>query len=61
MNKTPDNTNHEKIWELIKGAHSALLITVRRDGSLDSRPMGCLQKSFDGIVWFLTFLNSLKT
>lgn len=60
MNKTSENTDYEKIWELIKGAHSALLITVRQDGSLDSRPMGCLQKSFDGVLWFLTFRHSLK-
>ena len=60
MNKTSDNTDHEKIWELIKGAHSALLITVRQDGSLDSRPMGCLQKGFDDTLWFLTFRDSLK-
>jgi len=56
----PRNTDHARIWELIKGSHSALLITVMPDGTLDSRPMGCLQSGFDGVLWFLTFRHSLK-
>jgi general stress protein 26 len=50
----------EAIWALIKQAHSALLVTVSRDGSLDSRPMGCIQGEFDGKIWFFTFVNSAK-
>jgi general stress protein 26 len=60
MNNPSKEAEHEKIWELIKGSHSALLITVKPDGALDSRPMGCLQTNFDGILWFLTFRHSLK-
>jgi general stress protein 26 len=60
MNEPIKNVNHEKIWNLIKGSHSALLITLKPDGSLDSRPMGCLQTDFDGVLWFLTFRHSLK-
>jgi general stress protein 26 len=53
----PDD--RQKIWDLIKDSHSALLVTVGED-SLDSRPMGCLQKKFDDTLWFLTFRHSLK-
>lgn len=63
MDKVRNRTKHtdyEKIWELIRSSHSALLITVQTDGSLASRPMGCLQTSFDGVLWFLTFRHSLK-
>jgi general stress protein 26 len=56
----PRNADHERIWELIKGSHSALLVTVKSDGTLDSRPMGCLQSDFDGVLWFLTFRHSVK-
>jgi general stress protein 26 len=50
----------DKIWSLIKDAHSALLVTIRQDGTLDSRPMGCIQREFDGTIWFLTFADSAK-
>lgn len=60
MNRPIKNADHDKIWNLIKGSHSALLINARPDGTLVSRPMGCLQKEFDGVLWFLTFRHSLK-
>jgi general stress protein 26 len=60
MSNQTKNADHQKIWDLIKSSHSALLVTVSQDGTLDSRPMGCLQTSFDGILWFITFRNSLK-
>ena len=50
----------DKIWSLIKEARSALLVTVTKDGSLDSRPMGCVQRAFDGKLWFLAFASSPK-
>jgi general stress protein 26 len=52
--------NAQKIWNLIKDAHSALLVTVGADGRLDSRPMGCIQTDFDGALWFITFAHSSK-
>ena len=52
--------DRSKIWDLIRHAHSALLVTVGQDGQLDSRPMGCLQTEFDDTLWFLTFRHSLK-
>ncbi len=60
MQTSSDDDDRRKIWELIKDAHSALLVSVAADGGLDSRPMGCLQKEFDGTLWFLTFLHSEK-
>jgi general stress protein 26 len=58
--QTSPADDRRKIWELIKGAHSALLVSIAEDGSLDSRPMGCLQSEFDGTLWFLTFRHSGK-
>ena len=52
--------NRNRIWELIKSSHSALLITVKPNGAFDSRPMGRLQSGFDEVLWFLTFCHSLK-
>jgi general stress protein 26 len=52
--------DRQKVWDLIKGAHSALLVTQGRDGWFDSRPMGCLQKEFDDTLWFMTFRHSPK-
>src|SRR4051812_8284271 len=60
MNDISEPDYREKIWSLIKDAHSALLVTVGDDGRLDSRPMGCLQKGFHDTLWFLTFRHSVK-
>src|SRR5205085_12341216 len=57
---TEDDKNAQNIWDLIKDAHSALLVTVGPDGRLDSRPMGCVQTDFEGTIWFLTFADSSK-
>lgn len=54
------NEDYTKIWDLIRQAHSALLVTVGQDGRLDSRPMGCLQAEFDDTLWLLTFRDSSK-
>lgn len=60
MEHTSSQSDRAKVWELIKDAHTALLITVEENGALQARPMGCLQKQFDGTLWFLTFRHSLK-
>src|SRR4051794_12267576 len=52
--------DRKKIWDLIKEAHTALLVTIGQDGRLDSRPMGCLQTDFDETLWFVTFRHSPK-
>lgn len=60
MERTSSQGDRAKVWDLIKDAHTALLVTVGGDGALDARPMGCLQKEFDGILWFFTFRHSSK-
>jgi hypothetical protein len=44
-----EQLDHQKIWNLIKDEHTAVLVTISPDGSLDSRPMGCIQKEFDSL------------
>jgi general stress protein 26 len=53
-------TDFREIWNLIKDEHTAVLVTIGKDGGLDSRPMGCVQKEFDGTLWLLTFKDTLK-
>lgn len=60
MDSSSERDYRQKVWDLIKDAHSALLVTISQDGRLDSRPMGCLQKEFDDTLWFLTFRHSPK-
>ena len=60
MSSSSEHDSRQKIWNLIKDAHSALLVTIGQDGRLDSRPMGCLQREFDDTLWFLTFRHSPK-
>jgi general stress protein 26 len=60
QNSTDQDNNAQKVWDLIKDAHSALLVTVEADGLLESRPMGCVHTDFEGTIWFLTFAHSSK-
>jgi general stress protein 26 len=63
-----DNDFHElrgeeglnKIAELLKGIHIAMINTVATDGSISSRPMAVQDKTFDGKLWFLTRVSSEK-
>jgi general stress protein 26 len=50
----------EKIAELAKGIHIAMMTTVAKDGSMSSRPMAVQDKPFDGTLWFLTRNTSEK-
>jgi len=61
MNASTDHDeNAHKVRDLVKNAHSALLVTTGPDGRLDSRPMGCVKTDFEGTLWFLTFAHSSK-
>ncbi len=51
----------EKIQELIKDVHIAMLTTVAEDGTLRSRPMANPDNPFDGVLWFVTRNDSGKT
>ncbi len=49
-----------KIAELLKGIHIAMINTVAPDGSISARPMAVQDKAFDGTLWFLTRVSSEK-
>ncbi len=51
----------QKIAELIKDIHIAMLTTVAEDGSLRARPMANPDRPFDGSLWFITRIDSGKT
>jgi general stress protein 26 len=60
MEPTSCQSDRDKVWDLIKHARTALLVTVGENDALEARPMGCLQTAFDGTLWFLTFRHSSK-
>lgn len=60
MTNADGQTDRQKIWDLIKDEHVAVLVTLGKDGAFDSRPMGCVQKEFDGTLWFMTFKDTPK-
>lgn len=49
-----------KIAKKISDAHTAVLMTVDAGGRLDARPMACIQREFDGVLWFMTSRKSHK-
>jgi general stress protein 26 len=49
-----------KIAKMISDAHTAVLMTVDAGGRLDARPMACIQREFDGVLWFMTSRKSHK-
>ena len=51
---------YEKISELVKGIHIAMMTTVAGDGSMSSRPMAVQDTAFDGTLWFLARNTSEK-
>lgn len=58
MRSAEDRKKVDTIWHLVKQEHTAVLVSIRRDGSLDSIPMGRVQSDFDGTLWFLTFADN---
>jgi general stress protein 26 len=60
MGQDASQADREKVWSLIKGFHTALFVTLDSTGAFETRPMGCLQKSFGGTLWFMTFQGSAK-
>lgn len=50
----------EKLRELIKGMHVAMLTTQGEDGRLFSRPLGTQGVERDGDLWFVTGFDSEK-
>lgn len=60
MSDTTHSEAVEKLGELIKDIKIAMLTTAATDGALHSRPMGTLQKPFDGTLCFFTDIESGK-
>jgi general stress protein 26 len=57
----PERERHlEKLRELIKGQHIAMLTTRGEDGRLFSRPLGTAGIEKDGDLWFATGHDSEK-
>ncbi len=46
--------------ELIKGIDSAMLTTIRPDGSVHSCPMAARESDPDGVLWFISNSNTEK-
>ncbi len=60
MNQTADRVESlSRVWNLVKNAHSALLVNVAEEGSPDSRPIGCVQHAFYGTICLST-LRALR-
>jgi general stress protein 26 len=51
---------HDKISEMVKGIHIAMMTTVAGDGSISARPMALQDEPFEGTLWFLTRSTSEK-
>ena len=49
-----------KIAELVKDIHIAMMTTIAKDGTMSSRPMAVQNTPFDGTLWFLARSNSGK-
>lgn len=49
-----------KVAELVKDIHIAMMTTTAKDGTMSSRPMAVQNKPFDGTLWFLTRSTSEK-
>jgi general stress protein 26 len=70
MSEKNDNDSHyeelsgdagqKRIYELIKGAHIAMLTSVAKDGTMSSRPMAVQNTPFNGTLWHLTRSTSEK-
>ena len=50
----------DKIAEMVKGIHIAMMTTVAGDGSISARPMAVQDEPFEGTLWFLTRSTSDK-
>jgi general stress protein 26 len=51
----------EQLGKLIGKADIGILTTTSSDGQLVSRPMGVIDRDFDGTIWFFTQDPSHKT
>ncbi|MBV9395750.1 MAG: pyridoxamine 5'-phosphate oxidase family protein, partial [Methylobacteriaceae bacterium] len=53
--------DRQKVWELIKGIHVAMLVTQDAGHKLSARPMAAANRDFkDGTLWFFAREGSPK-
>src|SRR5437764_14170897 len=53
--------DRQKVWELIKGIHVAMLVTQDAGHNLSARPMAAANRDFnDGTLWFFAREDSPK-
>jgi general stress protein 26 len=60
MEARTDQAAKDKVLELLKDAHIAMMATRSEGGAMHARPMGTNHAEFDGDLWFLTELSSEK-
>ncbi len=60
MQDTGPREARTHLGELIQDIRVAMMTTVEEDGTLRSRPMGTLEREFDGELWFFTREHSAK-
>lgn len=58
MPQTPDAI--APLNEMLRGINTAILTTVRADGTLHSCPMSAAPASADGVMWFLSHNHTDK-
>jgi general stress protein 26 len=57
---TQQNTDLEKVKEMVEDIRIAMMTTVDEGGHLVSRPMAVMQMDADGTLWFFTKKSSPK-
>ena len=60
MNSSTSAEDRKRVWDLIKDITIAMMVTSDKEGRWSARPMGSIQKDFDGSLWFFTDRKSLK-
>jgi general stress protein 26 len=62
MEQRSDQEAKDKVFELIKDIHVALLVTHSKADKLSARPMSAVAiEKFDGDLWFFTPLDTPKS
>jgi general stress protein 26 len=59
-NMAPNESTTERFLEILKGFDTAILLTHSQDGTLHGRPMALAEIDDDGVLWFLTRIDSPK-
>ncbi len=55
-----DAAAQQKVWDMIRDAEVAMMVTMDEEGRFRSRPMRAVMQEFDGVLWFFTEAGSPK-